>query len=122
MFLPSMFLPCFFGPTVWKYSHLLPRKVSHMSRTSFSLLALLILFVACPPALACSLCANLRVSATLRDDAARSQVIVYGPVSNARLNGNGGVTDLQIESVIKSHAIIAGRKSIELPQYVPVGD
>ena len=86
-------------------------------------LAFLILFVAHSPALPCSLCSNLRLSPTLRDDAASAKVVIYGPVSNPRLTGEtAGVTDLHVEAIIKSHPIIAGKKVVELPRYLPAGD
>ncbi|HTK75161.1 MAG TPA: hypothetical protein VL371_07875 [Gemmataceae bacterium] len=72
---------------------------------------------------ACSLCGGAMNKLTWRQGAAQAKLILYGTLANPRLgDGNGGAagTDLQIEHVIKSHPILAGRKSITLPRWLPV--
>jgi hypothetical protein len=49
-------------------------------------------------------------------------LILFGKLSNARVDPKdayAGQTDLEIETVVKSHAILAGRKVITLPRYLP---
>jgi len=61
---------------------------------------------------------------TLRLDAGQAKLVVYGTLANARLNANdpagGGVTDLQLNSVLKSDPILGNKKVIELPRFVPL--
>jgi hypothetical protein len=59
---------------------------------------------------------------TLTADASDASLILFGKLSNARLDAKdayAGQTDLQIETVVKSHPILAGRKLITLPRYLP---
>jgi len=59
---------------------------------------------------------------TLTADASDASLILFGKLSNARLDPKdayAGQTDLQIETVVKSHPILAGRKVITLPRYLP---
>jgi hypothetical protein len=59
---------------------------------------------------------------TLTADAAEASLILFGKLSNARLDPKdayAGQTDLEIETVVKSHAFLAGRKVITLPRYLP---
>jgi hypothetical protein len=77
------------------------------------------------PALTCSLCAgNPQTSQTLRHEADQVRLIVYGTLTNPRLNPDpligGGWTDLQIEQVLKNDPILAGKKTITVPKYLPV--
>jgi hypothetical protein len=49
-------------------------------------------------------------------------MILFGRLTNARLDPkdvNAGTTDLVIETVVKPHDILAGRKVITLPRYLP---
>ncbi|HEX4591387.1 MAG TPA: hypothetical protein VH120_15740 [Gemmataceae bacterium] len=76
---------------------------------------------------ACSLCTPGVNTATLRADAANAKLIVYGTLSNPRLNPalagsapDGSATDLAVERVVKADPILAGRKSLTLPRYIPV--
>lgn len=62
---------------------------------------------------------------TLTQEAGSAALILYGMPKNARLDPNEpsqGTTDLEIETVIKSHEILAGRKTITLPKYLPQVD
>jgi hypothetical protein len=59
---------------------------------------------------------------TLTAEAGEASLILYGKLSNARLDPKdayAGQTDLEIEVVVKSHEILAGRKVITLPRYLP---
>src|SRR4051794_27989129 len=59
---------------------------------------------------------------TLTADANEASLILFGKLSNARLDPKdayAGQTDLEVEVVVKSHAILAGRKVITLPRYLP---
>src|SRR5437879_2962244 len=76
---------------------------------------------------ACSLCNGAANKQTWRQEAEQAKLIAYGTLANPRLNTVAAVgapatagTDLQIEQVIKSHAILAGRKTITLPRWLPV--
>jgi len=86
-----------------------------------------ILAAAPAPALACSLCAgNPAQTQTLRQDAARARLVLYGRLANPRLNsdGNGpatgGSTDFHIAAVLKADPFLGSQKVIALPRYVPV--
>ncbi len=73
-----------------------------------------------PTAAACPFCAAQ--GQTLTTDAAQAGMILYGRLTNARLDPkdvNAGSTDLIIETVVKPHEILAGRKVITLPRYLP---
>ena len=59
---------------------------------------------------------------TLTNDAAQASMILYGRLTNARLDPkdlNAGATDLIIESVVKTHDILGNQKQITLPRYLP---
>src|SRR5436305_9117576 len=80
------------------------------------------LLLAAGSASACSLCTgDIAARQTLRLEARRAQMVLYGTLGNARLGAGGqGSTDLTIERVIKDHAIRAGKQTITLPRYIPV--
>ncbi len=71
---------------------------------------------------ACSLCASMNYSrATLREDLATARLVIFGALANARVGADGkGATDLQVETVLKSDPILAERKVLTLPRFVPV--
>ena len=59
---------------------------------------------------------------TLTTVASESSLVLFGKLSNARVDPKdayAGQTDLEIETVVKSHEILAGRKVITLPRYLP---
>jgi hypothetical protein len=59
---------------------------------------------------------------TLTADAADASLILFGKLTNARLDPKdqfAGQTDLEIETIVKSHDILAGRKVITIPRYLP---
>jgi hypothetical protein len=77
------------------------------------------------PATACSLCAALYTTLTFRQEAEHpgAKMIVYGSLANARPNvGGTGVTDLNIESVLRNHAFLKDKKVLQLERYIPVTD
>jgi hypothetical protein len=82
------------------------------------------------PARPCSLCnPNVQQTATYRQDAGQSRLILYGVVTGSRLlpaNGAGdagkGVSDFQIKSVLKSDPWLGKKTALEVPRYVPVSD
>ena len=75
-------------------------------------------FVA-PAAECCPFCAA--ASQTLTKSAEQATMILYGRLANARLDPNDattGTTDLLIDSIVKSHDSVAGKKMLVLPRYV----
>jgi hypothetical protein len=61
-------------------------------------------------------------SQTLTKDAEQAVMILYGRLANAKLDPNDpttGTTELSIDSIVKSHESIAGKKSLILPRYIP---
>jgi hypothetical protein len=64
---------------------------------------------------------NPLTAATLRQDADSARFIVYGYLSNPRLDpSGGGSVTLHIERVLKNDPFLANRQAVELPRYVPV--
>ncbi|HEY1378876.1 MAG TPA: hypothetical protein VGF55_18895 [Gemmataceae bacterium] len=75
---------------------------------------------AAQPAAGCPFCAA--EGKTLTADANEASLILFGKLTNARLDPKdsfAGQTDLEVETVVKSHAILAGRKVVTLPRYLP---
>jgi hypothetical protein len=60
---------------------------------------------------------------TLTGDVAQASMVLYGTLSNAKLDPNNdlgqGTTELHIEAVIKKHEILGDQKMVLLPRYVP---
>lgn len=92
-----------------------------MVRTLTIALAVAATFIA-PPATACSLCGSSNwTRATMREDAATARLVVYGTLANPKVGADGrGSTEIQIETVLKSDPVLAGRKVLTLQRYVPV--
>src|SRR5262249_52962510 len=70
---------------------------------------------------ACPFCAG--ASKTLTQDAGDAMMILWGTPTNPQLDPTAefrGTTDLQIETVVKDHAFLAGRKTITLNRYISV--
>ena len=61
---------------------------------------------------------------TLTSEIAQASIVVYGSLTNAKLDANAafgqGTTDLKIEKILKSHEILGDQKSVTLPRYLPV--
>jgi hypothetical protein len=60
---------------------------------------------------------------TLTDDVKQASMVLYGTLTNAKLDNGGelgqGTTDLVVESIIKKHEILGEQKKLTLPRYVP---
>jgi hypothetical protein len=87
---------------------------------SFRIFVIVMLFAA-SAARACSYCsagnANLQ---TYRQEARNSKFVVIGTLTNPRLVGDAGYTDLAIDHVVKSDPAIAKLKTITLNRWHPV--
>lgn len=62
---------------------------------------------------------------TLTGEVNEASLVIFGTLANPKLNpanNNGGTTDLIIEKVLKSHEIVNGKKTIELPRYLPTDE
>jgi hypothetical protein len=62
---------------------------------------------------------------TLIGDVNQASMVLYGSFSNGKPDPNDlgqGTTDFQVDAVVKSHEILAGRKALTLPRYVPPSD
>jgi hypothetical protein len=61
---------------------------------------------------------------TLTDDVNQASMVLYGTLTNPRLDPNGdfgsGSTDLVIDAIVKKHDILGDQKVLTLPRYVPV--
>jgi hypothetical protein len=70
---------------------------------------------------ACTLCdpGNLKLR-TWREEAKSCNFVVIGKLSNPRLVGDNGVTDLLIDDVVKSDPALGKNKQITLPRWQPV--
>ncbi len=75
-----------------------------------------------PDAKACPFCSAQ--GQTLTSEIGQATIVVYGSLTNAKLDANAGLgqgtTDLKIEKVLKSHEILGDQKSVTLPRYLPV--
>src|SRR2546426_10231696 len=72
------------------------------------------------PAPACPFCSMQ--GQTLTGEVNQASMVLFGTLANAKLNAEGfdqGSTDLQIEAVIKKNDILADKKVVTLPRYVP---
>src|SRR6266849_3580970 len=71
-------------------------------------------------AFACPFCSMQ--GQTLTGEVNQASMVLFGTLANAKLNADGfdqGSTDLQIEAVIKKNDILADKKVVTLPRYVP---
>ncbi len=73
------------------------------------------------PATACPFCSMQ--GQTLTGDVNQASMVLFGTLTNARLDPKGGLgqgaTDLKIEEVLKKNDILGDKKVITLPRYVP---
>jgi len=89
-----------------------------------SALCLLALLAAPALLLACPFCGMS--GQTLTREVDQAAFVLYGLLKNPRLQFNPdqteerGTTDLHVEAVVKSHALIKDKKVVTLPKYVPV--
>src|SRR5262245_7489487 len=93
---------------------------------SFALISAL-LFASPSPAPACSICGgDFRTRPTLRQQASSAAIVVFGSLSNAKLDtdpaSGGGTTELKIAQVLKSTERLAAGSTIRIPRYLPSDD
>lgn len=75
------------------------------------------------PTPACPFCSA--TGTTLAGEVAQADFILYGSLVNAKQDPadptalNKGTTEMTIDAVIKPHEMVAGKKSITIPRYVP---
>jgi hypothetical protein len=78
------------------------------------------------PSPACSLCGgNFNQQKTLRQDWEKARLVLYGTVSNPRLDADGkgtGTTEFNIEKVLKPDPFLGNTKVITLNRYIPIQD
>jgi hypothetical protein len=90
-------------------------------------LSLLFVFVA-PLVHACSLCGPLIKRTTFGQDADRAPIILYGRITDSRLNADpravagSGSHDFEIERILKGDAALVMAKKYVFPSYIPVLD
>ncbi len=92
-----------------------------LPRLLAGLLATGVGFLLLPAAVACPFCSTQ--GQTLTGEVNQAAMVLYGTLSNGKIDPSvefgQGTTDLEISAVIKSHEIIAGKKTVVLPRYVP---
>jgi len=63
-------------------------------------------------------------SSTMLKEADLASLILYGKLTNAKLDpkdpNGSGTTDLVIDTVVKSHEILGGKTVVTLPKYIPL--
>lgn len=91
-----------------------------MRRAALALTLASLSLLVIPPALPCTLCPGMQNAAPLRQDLANSKLVLFGTLANPKLGAGGGSVDLQIESVLKNDPVLAGKKTVTLPRYVPI--
>src|SRR5262249_19168265 len=83
--------------------------------------ALLALLFVPAPAPACPFCQDQGV--TLAGDVAQSDLVIYVTIKNATSDPNGGgfdgITEGQIDAVIKDHEVRGGKNVLMIPRYIP---
>ena len=83
-------------------------------------LAVLILLLGSINGHCCSICdPDFMQRPTLRQSALSARFVVLGTLTNARLDGERGFTDLKIEQVIRDDGVIGKQKVITVAGYVP---
>ena len=69
----------------------------------------------------CSICdPNFQQKPTLRQSARMCKFVVLGTLSNPRLEGDKGLTDLNLEKIILDDRTLGTRKTLTVPGYIPV--
>jgi hypothetical protein len=85
-------------------------------RRSLPLLAAALVWaLVAAPAGACPFCSGQ--GQTLTDEITQASMVVYGQLANA--NEGAETTDLKVESVVKGHPYLEGKKVVQLKRYVP---
>jgi hypothetical protein len=92
-------------------------------------IVVLVIALVASPVRPCSLCTLQVQTATYRQDAGQSKLILFGAVTASRLlpaNGAGdagkGVSTFEIKTVLKSDPWLGKKTAVEIPRYVPVSD
>jgi hypothetical protein len=86
----------------------------------WSLVALALAVGAAPAAVACPFCSAQ--GQTLSGEVSQADFIVLGTLTNAQRDPADflkGTTDLVVESVVKPHDYLKGKKVVRIPRYVP---
>ncbi len=88
--------------------------------TRFAALAVVAVLLDSTSGLCCSICdPNFAQKPTLRQSAQACKFVVFGTLTNARLEGERGKTDLVVSQVIRDDGVIGRQKVITLPGYIP---
>jgi hypothetical protein len=77
----------------------------------------IVLDVALAPA--CGFIQSAQDSVTLRESAAASKFVVFGTFQNAKESPDGDSTEFVITRTVKTHPVVAGRKLLRIPRFVP---
>ena len=77
--------------------------------------ALLLLPALSAPAHACPFCAMQ--GQTLAGEVAGADMVLFGSLANA--DAKNETTDLVLDAVVKNNEIVAGKKTVQLPKYLP---
>jgi hypothetical protein len=87
----------------------------------FRRIVCLAVLIAVPAAHACTYCdpSNQRLQ-TFRQEARTSKFVVVGTLTNPRLVGDNGFTDIAIEDVVKNDPALGKGKTVTLPRWTPV--
>jgi len=84
------------------------------------MLSIALLLLLTPSVPACPFCSAQ--GKTLLGEVTQAHMILFGTMTNAKRDPDSfdkGSTDLQIEVVVKDHAVLAGRKTLTLDRYIP---
>jgi hypothetical protein len=76
------------------------------------------------PAPACPFCSSQGL--TLLGEVNQASMVLFGTIVSSKPDlsdtGNGGTSDLQIETILKNNEILGDRKLITLPRYIPIAE
>jgi len=61
-------------------------------------------------------------TATLREEVAKSEVVLFGQLQNAQKDGDNGSTELVITKAIKGGHALKDQKVARIPNYIPIPD
>jgi hypothetical protein len=84
--------------------------------------ALTVLLAAAGLAPACGFIEGASAVPTLRQGATQSELVLYGTLNDPRHDAGGDSTTLAIETVLKAHPALEGRKTLRLPRHIPIED
>lgn len=69
----------------------------------------------------CPFCSSMG-GKTLVEDVGEASLVLHGTLANAKPGDPEGSTDFVVQTVIKDHSIIEGKKTVVLPRYIPLPD